>query len=392
MSFASEIRSNRGCSSKLAHLRFVVQNALFASSAIGLLIGGVWVWAPFVIATALVNIVDGTFGADRGEDLFPPTAMHSAMLPVSAVLLAFNATLFAYHFTSGDPLGLVALLNQFGVDFNAARSSTSTLDLLLAIVAQGFNYSVAMSTSHELLHCTTSPARMLSARWIAALVGNPWFAIHHVHRHHRFVGLPADVGTARRGDSVYAFLARTVPSNAKFASDYERDRCAKRGVSYWSWNNRFLNGWAILAAIAGFFALVGGLKGLLAFALSAAAGRLFQESTDFIQHYGLMRVEGEPIDARLSWDVYNYGTNALLNDIGRHADHHDRPLVPSVALKVCPGAPELHYGYMTLIGMTLIPPLFQKVIKPKLDEWDRRFATDADLAFMRANGIPCAER
>ena len=111
MSFASEIRSNRGCSSKLAHLRFVVQNALFASSAIGLLIGGVWVWAPFVIATALVNIVDGTFGADRGEDLFPPTAIYSAMLPVGAVLLALNATLFAYHFTSGDPLGLVALLN-----------------------------------------------------------------------------------------------------------------------------------------------------------------------------------------------------------------------------------------------------------------------------------------
>ena len=197
MSVAGEIRSNRGSSSTLSHLRFVVQNALFASSAIGLLIGGVWVWAPFAIAAALVNIVDGTFGADRGEDLFPPTAMHSAMLPVSAVLLAFNATLFAYHFTSGDPLGLVALLNRFGFDFNAARSSTSTLDLLLAIVAQGFNYSVAMSTSHELLHCTTSPSRMVSARWIAALVGNPWFAIHHVHRHHRFVGLP--VMLERRG-------------------------------------------------------------------------------------------------------------------------------------------------------------------------------------------------
>ena len=91
--------------------------------------------------------------------------------------------------------------------------------------------------------------------------------------------------------------------------------------------------------------------------------------------------------------MYNYGTNALLNDIAVMRIitivrwFH---LSPSRFVR---GAPELHYGYMTLIGMTLISRLFQKVIKPKLDEWDRRFSlTDADLAFMRANGIPCAER
>jgi hypothetical protein len=30
-----------------------------------------------------------------------------------------------------------------------------------------------------------------------------------------------------------------------------------------------------------------------------------------------------------------------------------------------------------------------KVMKPKLAEWDRTFATEADLAYMREHGIPC---
>ena len=82
------------------------------------------------------------------------------------------------------------------------------------------------------------------------------------------------------------------------------------------------------------------------------------------------------------------GTNALLNDIGRHADHHEHPSKRSVALNVNPGGPELHLGYLSLIGMTLIPPLFHWIMKLKLEEWDRKFATEAELAYMRANGNP----
>ena len=392
MSIAGEALFDHFSSSKISHLRFIAQNALFASSAIGLAVGGVWIWAPFVIATILINIVDAVCGPDKREDRSPPTAMHSAMLLLSAVLLALNATFFAYHFASGDPLGLVRLLRWFGVDFDAARNATSGFDLFAALIAQGFVYSVAMSTCHELLHRIESPFKMTLSRWISTLVLNPWFLIHHTGLHHRYVGLPRDVDTPRRGMSLYSFVARAWPANTAFAAQFERERLAKRGISFWSVKNRFLTGWGICAAVAGYFFLIGGCRALLAYLVSGALGRLLLNLSGYIQHYGVIRVEGEPIDARLSWDVYCVGTNALLNDIGRHADHHDHPLRPSVALCVSPGAPELHCGYLTLIGMTLIPPLFDRFMKPRLDDWDRNYATDAELAYMRANGIPCAER
>jgi alkane 1-monooxygenase len=373
------------------HLRFMAQNALFASSAVGLLVGGAWVWLPFVLANILISAIDEFSGDDRLHDASPPFRLHSANLLLGVVLLAMNVTFFAYHFTNGDPLSLVRALMFFGIDFDAARRATSPVDLVLAIVAQGFIYSVAMSSCHELLHCTGSPFRMFLSRWVSALVLDPWFLIHHIGHHHRYVGLPQDVDTPQRGMSVYAFMARAVPANTLFCSRFERERLAKRG-GYWSLENRFLTGWAILAAVAAFFFAIGGVKALAAYFVSGTIGRLLLDATGYLQHYGVVRVEGEPVHPRLSWDVYRLGTNALLNDIGRHADHHDHPLKPSVDLHVAPAAPQLPYGYLKLIGFALVPPLYFRIMQPHLDEWDRKYATDADIAFMRTNGISCIAR
>lgn len=392
MSLELELIENRGFNLKLAHLRFTVQNALLASSVVGLLMGGAWVWAPFVITVVLVNIVDAVCGPDRVKDREPPLAMHRVMLLIGAFLLALNTVLFASYFTAGDPLGLVVALKSVGIDFDAARSSTSSLDLLAGVVALGFYYSVGMSSCHDLSHCVDSRFKVFVSRWISALILDPWFLIHHAAVHHRYLGLACDPATPRRGMSLYGFVARAAPSNTAFCSTFERDRLARQGRSYWTWKNRFLTGWGIVAAVVGGVFIIGGPKATAAFLASAAIGRLLLDSSAYIQHYGLLRVEGEPVDQRLSWNVYCVGTNALLNDIGRHADHHEHPSKPSVALSVNPGGPELHLGYLSLIGMTLIPPLFHWIMKPKLEEWDRKFATEAELAYMRANGIPCADR
>ncbi|MCI4678376.1 fatty acid desaturase [Rhodoblastus acidophilus] len=370
----------------------MTQNALFLASLIGLIAGGVWVWAPFVATNVLINVVDDFGGADRTLDEAPPVAMHARNLYLTVVLLVLNATFFAYHFGSGDPLGLAALLHHVGIDLEASRKSTSSLDLILALFAQGFNYSVAISSAHELMHCADSRIKMALSNWIGALVLNPWFMTHHVARHHRYVGLPCDVGTARRGMSVYGYIARSVPGNYAFAARYEKERMARRGLPQWSLQNRFVSGWIILIAIAGFFLFIGGPLGLLAFVASGVVGRVMVESIDYVQHYGLLRVEDEPVTPRLSWDVYRPGTNAILNNLGRHADHHEHPARPSVELHVNADAPELPIGYLKLVTITLVPPLFFKIMQPRLDAWDRDYATGADIAFMKANGIRCFER
>jgi hypothetical protein len=376
----------------IAQLRFTAQNFLFVASAVGLMFGGLWIWAPYVLILLVALIADEAGGVDKTNNPSPPAALQNAMLMLNPPLLAANAILYAYLFASGDPLGLAAALKPLGIDLDAARQATTGLNLVLAILVQGFNWALGLNAAHELLHRTDSPFDIALSRWISALGGDPWFSIHHPAIHHRYLGLPSDPGTPARGTSLYRFYPSVYIGNIAAGARFEHERLRRRGVSLWSLENRFLNGWLIVAAVAACFFAIAGLKGVAVYAIGAALGRFFLAATDYVQHYGMLRVEGEPLDARLSWDVYHIGTNAVLYSIGRHSDHHIYPRRACGDLRTRGDAPEHQHGYLTMIGLALVPPLFMKAMQPKLDEWDRTFATDADLAYMREHGIPCAER
>ncbi len=257
---------------------------------------------------------------------------------------------------------------------------------------QGFNWALGLNAAHELLHRTNSSFDITLSRWISTLGGDPWFSIHHPAIHHRYLGLPCDPGTPMRGVSLYRFYPSVYIGNIVAGARFEHERLRRCGVSLWSLQNRFLNGWLLVTAFVGFFFLIAGLKGVAAYAVGAALGRFFLAATDYVQHYGVLRVEGEPLDARLSWDVYHMGTNAVLYSIGRHSDHHAYPRRACGDLRTRGDSPKHQHGYLVMIALALAPPLYKKMMQPKLDAWDRTFATDADLAYMRDHGIPCASR
>jgi alkane 1-monooxygenase len=372
-----------------AQLRFIAQNFLFIASASGLMAGGVWIWAPYLALLLIALLADEWGGEDRSINAAPPTALQDAMLMLNGPLLALNAVLFAYLFASGDPLGLAAVLKPLGIDLGAVREATGGLNLGAAVLVQGFNWALGLVAAHELLHRIDSPRDVALSRWIGTLGGDPWFAIHHPAIHHRYLGLPSDPGTPRRGESLYHFYPSVYIGNIRAGMRFEHERLRRRGASLWSFENRVLTGWLILAAVAACFYVIAGWKGVAVYAVGAALGRFFLACTDYVQHYGMVRVEGEPLDARLSWDVYHIGTNSVLYSIGRHSDHHIYPRRPCGDLQTRADAPAHDHGYLAMIALALVPPLFKRVMKPKLDEWDRTFATEADLAYMRANGIPC---
>jgi hypothetical protein len=41
---------------------------------------------------------------------------------------------------------------------------------------------------------------------------------------------------------------------------------------------------------------------------------------------------------------------------------------------------------MTMFALSLLPPLYFRVMQPHLDNWDRNYATDAELRYLRAHG------
>ena len=90
---------------------------------------------------------------------------------------------------------------------------------------------------------------MFVGRWLLALTLDAEFSIEHVYGHHRRLATPADPATARRGESFYTFLVRSVVGQTRSAFELERGRLQKLGHGTWSAHNRYLRGWVMSAAL-----------------------------------------------------------------------------------------------------------------------------------------------
>ena len=95
------------------------------------------------------------------------------------------------------------------------------------------------------------------------------------------------------------------------------------------------------------------------------------ECVDYIEHYGLRRKEispgiYEPVTEKHSWDTNFFVTNTSLFNLGKHAHHHRQAGVPYQKLHSSPDANQYQFGYSTAILITLVPPLWFKLIHPRI--------------------------
>jgi alkane 1-monooxygenase len=102
------------------------------------------------------------------------------------------------------------------------------------------------------------------------------------------------------------------------------------------------------------------------------------EALNYLEHYGLIRENGAPIDYRHSWDNSTMFTSWFFIEIGRQADHHDRGETHFWELDEV-GAPNCGNGYFTLFALALFPPLFHKYMEKQLAKWDAEEASEGEL-------------
>ncbi|MBI3435848.1 MAG: fatty acid desaturase [Proteobacteria bacterium] len=251
----------------------------------------------------------------------------------------------------------------------------------------GYFYALVGATvAHELAHRSNDALAQVCARVLLALTLNVTFPIYHVHGHHRHVGLYRDAATARRGETALAFIARTVVAQTREAMRFEAERLASMNRSVFSPYNRVLSAQAypLLMTVAAW--MMAGPVGALAFLSAALIGRFLHELMNYVQHYGLVRVEGSPIAPRHTWDCYRRLSNGLQFNLPRHSDHHMFAARPFWDLRVSEAAPVLPFGYQTMALIALVGPLWRRRMHPLLADWDRRLASDAERALVHERG------
>lgn len=236
--------------------------------------------------------------------------------------------------------------------------------------------SLGIVIAHELGHHVKQSDRVL-ARAVLASVCYMHFYVEHNRGHHSHVATPEDPASARYGESLYAYLPRTLIGSWIHAWHLEQTRLAKSGISAWSPRNPML--WCILLPllIASAFWLGFGIAAAGYFFVQAFIAVILLEMVNYIEHYGLERRElagggREKMSAGHSWNSNHRLSSYFLFNLTRHSHHHIQAQRHFQALAHEDDSPQLPAGYAGMLMLSLVPPLWRRIMHPRIAAFQAR--------------------
>ena len=338
-------------------LLWLAPSALAALSAVSLVLGGAWTFLIPVIAFGLVPLVD---------QLYPGSAVNPDDDEQARRLRDGRYDLFLL-LTTPFHLGLLALYLS-----GVASGAWSGAALAGATFTTGISCGVfGINVAHELGHRQDRRYHLVAQVLLLSTLYLHFF-IEHNRGHHRRVATPDDPASARRGETVYGFWARSVIGSWRSAWALEADRLRNAGQSPWSWANQMLRFQVVQAAAAAGVLALGGPAALAGWVAVSLVGVLLLETVNYLEHYGLERRRNERgvwerVRPQHSWNSNRPAGRLLLFDLTRHADHHANATRPYAVLRHHDDAPKLPAGYAAMVVMALVPPLFHRVMHRALD-------------------------
>jgi alkane 1-monooxygenase len=340
-------------------LVFIVPALMPAAAWLGVATGwpDAMAWFPLLFLFVLLPAIDFLLGHDPAN-VAPADeaavarsrwfiALTLLAVPVQAVLLAWSAAWFAH------------------AGFGAAGA-------VGWLLAQGVVGGIlAINTAHELIHKDGRLERAAGGLLLAS-VGYHGFKVEHLRGHHVHVATPADASTARRGQSLWQFLPRALGRNTVAAWRLEAARLRGLGLPAWHRRNELLGWTALWLALAIAFTAWLGVAGLVFFLVQGLVAAASLEVINYVEHYGLERTQGadgryERVAPVHSWNSDFALSNLLLFQLQRHSDHHAFPKRRYAVLRHRPEAPQLPGGYAAMFVLAFCPPLWRRVVHPRLD-------------------------
>lgn len=313
-------------------------------------------WYPLFFLFVLIPALDYLLGHDpvnieKSEESTVSQqiwfkALTLLVLPVQLATLIWSAQ----WFTNQD----LSLVGTFGWLFS-----------------QGIVSSIlAINVAHELIHKDAKLEKGIGGILLTS-VGYYGFKIEHLRGHHVHVSTPEDASSARFGQNLWTFMPEALVRNTNNAWKLEYQRLRNLGLGFFNWRNEML-GWSLLWILfcSGFYFSLG-WKGLLFFVLQGFFAACSLEVINYIEHYGLERKKTD--DGRYertthmhSWNSDYALSNLMLFQLQRHSDHHAFPKRRYAILRHHEDSPQLPGGYSAMFVLALFPPLWHRVIDPRV--------------------------
>ena len=337
---------------KIHALKYISILSLPLTMYIALTNQGWWTFFPFVYVFGLIPTLELFLKPDEHnvnlteEALIKDDPLYDwliyATLPIQfGILIWFLNTMHTQPLATWERIGLI---------------------LSTGIMCGTFGINVG----HELGHRAKPFERLLAKAALASSLYMHFF-IEHNRGHHKRVATPDDPASARYGEHVFQFWARSIVFSYLSAWDLEAKRLKKRKLNAFSIQNEMIWYTFIQSILLLAIAFIWSISVMVYFVLTAFVGILLLETVNYIEHYGLVRNQKEtgkyerPLPHH-SWNSNHVIGRVLLFELSRHSDHHYQASRKYQILRHHEESPQMPTGYPGMIVLALMPPLWFSVM------------------------------
>lgn len=227
---------------------------------------------------------------------------------------------------------------------------------------------IGINVGHELGHRVHSAERFIAKLLLMSSL-YMHFYIEHNLGHHKRVGTEQDPSSAKYNEPVYQFYLRTLLFSFLSAWEIQMRMLEKQGARFISLQNQMLIFMIVEAVIIISISAFFGMKVMLFYMIAAFIGMLLLETINYIEHYGLRRkLKSNGFYERVmpwhSWNSNHYIGRLVLYELTRHSDHHYQASRKYQVLRHIDTAPQLPAGYPAMVVLSLMPPLWFRVMNP----------------------------
>ena len=379
----------------MKYLKYYISPLTIITAIYTCSIGAYYSTLFFIGFSLFIILGDMILKKDASEETYSYVFLLDVPMYINLPLLML-LVLFTVFALSSDPSDLFQsiFMNYLNIDLFNMRQSMNVADSISLVALTGLFIGIMGTVpGHELVHRKKNKFDMFMGNWLLAFSWDCAFAIEHVYGHHKNVGLGHDPATAKRGENIYLFILRAIIKEQKDAWSIELNQAKRREQSIISIRNRMIIGYFRSLFITFIAYLIGGISGTLIFLLCAFIAKSLLEVINYSEHYGLIRVSGETVSPRHSWNSNSTMSSIYLYNVTRHSSHHEKANLKYWELRSYNDAPMMPQGYLTMLYMALfLPYFFHRMMAKKLIEWDKNYATDNERILAieqnKKSGIP----
>ncbi len=321
----------------------------------------VFAWGVPVVVFGIIPVLDMLLGKDS---LNPD---EKTDVPV------MNGEAFYRVITLGWVAGFAVLL-VWGMA-TLASGIFSVAGGLGWVVSIGIVGGLGINVAHELIH-KDDRLETWAGGFLLSLVCYAGFKVEHLRGHHVHVSTPEDASSSRYNQSLYQFLPQAYVRNFLNAWKLEAQRLQRKGHKALSWRNELIWWYSISALVGIGFTLAFGWLGAAFFLGQSFFAFTLLEIVNYLEHYGLHRRKldngrYERTTPEHSWNSNYFLTNVFLFQLQRHSDHHAFAKRRYQVLRHHDIAPQLPAGYSAMIVLAMVPPLWKRVMNPRVEAYYR---------------------